>query len=154
MLYCLSPVRCVCSSSQWCVMWLTKNKYHKYNRGWQGQSLWLPSPLTLPHLFPTNSRKNETSQTHIQLLQLFIALFSPAFASSANATPEFEGRGGEELGTELSNTLYKVFNNKRSVDLKSLCISEGEHCWVLYVDVLVSGRTVWLSIHIIRLPCF
>lgn len=59
--------------------------------------------------------------------------------SSANATPEFEGRGGDELGTELSNTLYKVFNNKHSVDLKSLCISAGEHCWVLYVDVLVSA---------------
>ncbi|KAM9383756.1 exosome complex component RRP42 [Pholidichthys leucotaenia] len=56
---------------------------------------------------------------------------------SANATPEFEGRGGEELGTELSNTLYKVFNNKNSVALKSLCISAGEHCWVLYVDVLL-----------------
>lgn len=60
--------------------------------------------------------------------------------SSANATPEFEGRGGEELGMELSNTLYKAFNNKHSVDLKSLCISPGEHCWVLYVDVLVSGN--------------
>lgn len=60
------------------------------------------------------------------------------FFSSANATPEFEGRGGEELGTKLSNTLYKVFNNKRSIDLKSLCICAGEHCWVLYVDVLVS----------------
>uniref|UniRef100_A0A3Q2WWE9 Ribosomal RNA-processing protein 42 n=1 Tax=Haplochromis burtoni TaxID=8153 RepID=A0A3Q2WWE9_HAPBU len=56
---------------------------------------------------------------------------------SANATPEFEGRGGEELGTKLSNTLYKVFNNKRSIDLKSLCICAGEHCWVLYVDVLL-----------------
>ncbi|KAM8885052.1 exosome complex component RRP42 isoform 1-T1 [Synchiropus picturatus] len=56
---------------------------------------------------------------------------------SANATPEFEGRGGEELGTELSNTLYKVFNNKHCLDLKSLCISAREHCWVLYVDVLL-----------------
>ncbi|TNN27535.1 Exosome complex component RRP42 [Liparis tanakae] len=63
--------------------------------------------------------------------------FLPLIISSANATPEFEGRGGEELGTELSNTLYKVFNNKHSVDLKSLCISAGEHCWVLYVDVLL-----------------
>lgn len=70
---------------------------------------------------------------------MLIRLFSPSVTSSANATPEFEGRGGEELGTELSNTLYKVFNNKHSVDLKSLCISAGEHCWVLYVDVLVSG---------------
>ena len=38
---------------------------------------------------------------------------------------------------ELTNTLYRVFNNKRSVDLASLCISPGEHCWLLYVDVLV-----------------
>ncbi|KAI2653096.1 Exosome complex component RRP42 [Labeo rohita] len=56
---------------------------------------------------------------------------------SANATPEFEGRGGEELGVELSNTLYKVFNNRHSVDLRSLCICPGENCWVLYVDVLL-----------------
>uniref|UniRef100_A0A8C2H4X7 Exosome component 7 n=1 Tax=Cyprinus carpio TaxID=7962 RepID=A0A8C2H4X7_CYPCA len=56
---------------------------------------------------------------------------------SANATPEFEGRGGEELGVELSNTLYKVFNNRQSVDLRSLCICPGENCWVLYVDVLL-----------------
>uniref|UniRef100_A0A1A8ABQ8 Ribosomal RNA-processing protein 42 n=1 Tax=Nothobranchius furzeri TaxID=105023 RepID=A0A1A8ABQ8_NOTFU len=57
--------------------------------------------------------------------------------SSANATPEFEGRGGEELGTNLSNVLYKVFSNKHSLDLHSLSISPGEHCWVLYVDVLL-----------------
>ncbi|TTP27309.1 Exosome complex exonuclease RRP42 [Bagarius yarrelli] len=56
---------------------------------------------------------------------------------SANATPEFEGRGGEELGVELSNSLYKVFNNYHSLDLRRLCICPGEHCWVLYVDVLV-----------------
>ncbi|MEE6510560.1 hypothetical protein FKM82_030439 [Ascaphus truei] len=56
---------------------------------------------------------------------------------SANATPEFEGRGGEELGTEIANTLYKIFDNKSSIDLESLCIEAGEHCWVLYVDVLL-----------------
>lgn len=63
----------------------------------------------------------------------------PLCFSSANATPEFEGRGGEELGVELSNNLYKVFNNRQSLDLRSLCICPGEHCWVLYVDVLVSS---------------
>lgn len=57
--------------------------------------------------------------------------------SSASATPEFEGRGGDDLGTEIANTLYRIFNNKSSIDLKSLCISPREHCWVLYVDVLV-----------------
>ncbi|NXT02273.1 EXOS7 protein, partial [Jacana jacana] len=56
---------------------------------------------------------------------------------SANATPEFEGRGGEELGTEIANTLYRVFSCESSVDLKSLCINPREHCWVLYVDVLL-----------------
>ncbi|XP_072577198.1 exosome complex component RRP42 isoform X2 [Vulpes vulpes] len=57
--------------------------------------------------------------------------------SSANATPEFEGRGGDDLGTEIANTLYRIFNNKSSIDLKSLCISPREHCWILYVDVLL-----------------
>lgn len=71
-------------------------------------------------------------------------------ASSANATPEFEGRGGEGLGTELSNTLYRVFNNKGSIDLQRLCISPGEHCWVLYVDVLVSDA---LAIFRVRIRC-
>ncbi|XP_062975908.1 exosome complex component RRP42 [Elgaria multicarinata webbii] len=56
---------------------------------------------------------------------------------SANATPEFEGRGGEELGTEIANTLYRIFNNESSIDLKLLCINAREHCWVLYVDVLL-----------------
>ena len=74
--------------------------------------------------------------------------------SSANATPEFEGRGGEGLGIELSNTLVKVFSNKHCLDLKSLCISPGENCWVLYVDVLVS-KTVGVS-QVLQLvgPCF
>ncbi|KAF6099258.1 exosome component 7 [Phyllostomus discolor] len=56
---------------------------------------------------------------------------------SANATPEFEGRGGDDLGTEIANTLYRIFHNKSSVDLEALCISPREHCWVLYVDVLL-----------------
>lgn len=61
-----------------------------------------------------------------------------SLSSSANATPEFEGRGGEELGTEITSTFYTVFSSENSVDLKSLCINPREHCWVLYVDVLVS----------------
>ncbi|XP_039192048.1 exosome complex component RRP42 isoform X1 [Crotalus tigris] len=56
---------------------------------------------------------------------------------SANATPEFEGRGGEELGTEIANTLYRIFNNESSIDLKTLCINPRQHCWILYVDVLL-----------------
>uniref|UniRef100_A0A8C5RSA3 Ribosomal RNA-processing protein 42 n=1 Tax=Laticauda laticaudata TaxID=8630 RepID=A0A8C5RSA3_LATLA len=57
--------------------------------------------------------------------------------SSANATPEFEGRGGEELGTEITNTLYRIFNNESSINLKTLCINPRQYCWILYVDVLL-----------------
>uniref|UniRef100_A0A8B9VLB5 Ribosomal RNA-processing protein 42 n=1 Tax=Anas zonorhyncha TaxID=75864 RepID=A0A8B9VLB5_9AVES len=67
----------------------------------------------------------------------FLFFFPLSLSSSANATPEFEGRGGEELGTEIANTLYRVFSSEGSVDLKSLCINPREHCWVLYVDVLL-----------------
>ncbi|KAG8139365.1 putative Exosome complex component RRP42-like protein, partial [Naja naja] len=56
---------------------------------------------------------------------------------SANATPEFEGRGGEELSTEITNILYRMFNNESSINLKTLCINPRQHCWILYVDVLL-----------------
>lgn len=77
---------------------------------------------------------------HIQ--DAFKIHFPPFLFSSANATPEFEGRGGEELGTEIANTLYRIFNNESSIDLKSLCVHPREHCWGLYVDVLVSETSV------------
>ncbi|KAI1242915.1 hypothetical protein IHE44_0000474 [Lamprotornis superbus] len=57
--------------------------------------------------------------------------------NSSSNSPELEGRGGEELGTDIANTLYRVFSCENSVDLKSLCINPKEHCWVLYVDVLL-----------------
>ncbi|XP_046842125.1 exosome complex component RRP42-like [Xenia sp. Carnegie-2017] len=56
---------------------------------------------------------------------------------SANASPKFEGRGGEELSSELSRILDKAFSNKSAIDLKSLSIVSGQQCWVLYVDALV-----------------
>ena len=56
---------------------------------------------------------------------------------SANATPEFEGRGGEALATEMSRTLAHAYNDKRVFDLAALSILPGKHCWILYVDILV-----------------
>jgi hypothetical protein len=58
--------------------------------------------------------------------------------SSANATPEFEGRGGETLATEITSILMRAYNSASVLDLKSLCIIPGEQCWVLYIDVVVS----------------
>eukprot|EP00058_Branchiostoma_floridae_P026891 XP_002612382.1 hypothetical protein BRAFLDRAFT_280121 [Branchiostoma floridae] len=56
---------------------------------------------------------------------------------SANASPEFEGRGGEELAIEVSNALQRIFNSKSTLDLTALCIIPEGQCWVLFVDVLV-----------------
>lgn len=56
---------------------------------------------------------------------------------SANATPEFEGRGGEELGTEIAHMLSKAYSSSQAFDLKRLCILDHKQCWKLYVDILV-----------------
>ncbi|XP_046687803.1 exosome complex component RRP42-like [Homalodisca vitripennis] len=53
---------------------------------------------------------------------------------SANATPEFEGRGGEELATEISNSLARAY---ALFPLEKLCILQGLQCWKLYADILV-----------------
>ncbi|XP_050671091.1 exosome complex component RRP42 [Leptidea sinapis] len=56
---------------------------------------------------------------------------------SANATPEFEGRGGEQLATRISNMLQKAYHSSQAFDLTQLCIFEGKQCWKLYVDILI-----------------
>lgn len=56
---------------------------------------------------------------------------------SANATPEFEGRGGEELANEIRGTLEAAYASARALDLRRLCIVPRQYCWKLYVDVLI-----------------
>ncbi|XP_072945632.1 exosome complex component RRP42 [Epargyreus clarus] len=56
---------------------------------------------------------------------------------SANATPEFEGRGGEQLAYCISNMLKEAFHSRQAFDLKQLCILKGKQCWKLYVDILI-----------------
>lgn len=58
-------------------------------------------------------------------------------ASSANATPQFEGRGGESLALELADTLRNAYEAPQAFDLRSLCILPNSQCWKLYVDILV-----------------
>lgn len=54
---------------------------------------------------------------------------------SANASPKFEGRGGEDLAQEI----VFVLNNAilPAIDRKALCISEGHKVWIIYIDVLI-----------------
>ncbi|XP_011306397.1 exosome complex exonuclease RRP42 isoform X2 [Fopius arisanus] len=56
---------------------------------------------------------------------------------SANATPEFEGKGGEELGSEISNVLTNAYQSSNGLDLTMLCILPHKKCWKMYIDVLI-----------------
>jgi len=57
--------------------------------------------------------------------------------SSANANPKFEGRGGEELANDIASMLSQAYGDKNTLDMRKLCIADGQHCWILYIDVLV-----------------
>ena len=76
--------------------------------------------------------------------------FPPKFCSSANASPEFEGRGGEELAGDLAKALERAYRNKSAIDRGSLCIIPGQQCWVLYIDALVTLTTI--IYHQLRIP--
>lgn len=52
---------------------------------------------------------------------------------SANASLDFEGRGGEELALEISNCLSIAYSSSNAFDLKSLCILPKHQCWKLFV---------------------
>ncbi|XP_045492604.1 exosome complex component RRP42 [Colias croceus] len=56
---------------------------------------------------------------------------------SANATPEFEGRGGEQLASTISNMLQRAYQSSQAFNLTQLCIFEGKQCWKLYIDILI-----------------
>jgi len=55
---------------------------------------------------------------------------------SANASPVFEGRGGDNLALDIKGALTRTFCSG-VLDLKSLCIIPGKTCWVLYIDALI-----------------
>ncbi|KAG7203192.1 hypothetical protein KM043_010299 [Ampulex compressa] len=56
---------------------------------------------------------------------------------SANATPAFEGKGGDNLATEISNILTIAYQTRDAIDLRKLCILPHQKCWKIYVDILI-----------------
>ncbi|KAH9613966.1 hypothetical protein KSS87_006783 [Heliosperma pusillum] len=61
---------------------------------------------------------------------------------SATAAPMYQGKGGEELSSELALALQRGLLGSKSgagagIDLSSLCIVEAKTCWDLYIDCLV-----------------
>jgi len=56
---------------------------------------------------------------------------------SPTASPEFEGRGGDELSETICRILHSAYVKSGTIDLKSLCILKGKYCRVIGVDILV-----------------
>ncbi|XP_020798369.1 exosome complex exonuclease RRP42-like [Drosophila serrata] len=56
---------------------------------------------------------------------------------SANATPEFEGRGGSDLAQELVLSLQNAYESPLAFDYRTLCLIPGQQCWKLYIDILI-----------------
>lgn len=81
---------------------------------------------------------------------------------SANATPAFEGRGGESLATSISRLLARAYSCPGAIDLASLVVLPGSSCWTLYCDILVLemggnlcdavSMAVKAALHSTRLP--
>ena len=66
---------------------------------------------------------------------------------SANATPEFEGRGGNELATEISRTLSRAYRDPQVFDLKSLCLLPGRQVYILR-DLAPSLKAILSKVYI------
>ncbi|KAH8258490.1 hypothetical protein KR038_012128 [Drosophila bunnanda] len=56
---------------------------------------------------------------------------------SANATPEFEGRGGSDLAQELVLSLQNAYESPLAFDYRTLCLIPGQQCWKLFIDILI-----------------
>jgi len=68
---------------------------------------------------------------------------------SAIASPEFAGRGGNDLGEDLANVFYSAYDNDEVLpELNKNCIISPSHMWSIYVYVVVlkcGGNVVYTS---------
>ncbi|PAV79621.1 hypothetical protein WR25_17268 [Diploscapter pachys] len=56
---------------------------------------------------------------------------------SANATPQFEGKGGNEFADEIACALRTAYSNDYVVpDFEKLAVSPS-HVWILHVDIVI-----------------
>ncbi|KAK2723255.1 exosome complex exonuclease RRP42-like [Artemia franciscana] len=56
---------------------------------------------------------------------------------SANATPEFEGRGGNEFGNLIAQHLSRAYGHPSVLDLETLCVVPEKYSWKIFVDILI-----------------
>lgn len=71
----------------------------------------------------------DTCAPHLGKLDFFIDC-------SAHANPEFQGRGGEQVASQIVNILSNLYSS-HNFDLSSLCIVEAKKCWHVYIDIVL-----------------
>ena len=50
------------------------------------------------------------------------------------SNPEFESGPPDEWAIELARVIDRGIRESKAIDLKKLCIREGELCWVIFID--------------------
>jgi exosome complex RNA-binding protein Rrp42 (RNase PH superfamily) len=56
---------------------------------------------------------------------------------SANASPKFAGRGGNEIAEEMAKALYTAYDHENAVPEMRKLILSPTHFWTIYVDALI-----------------
>jgi len=59
---------------------------------------------------------------------------------SAMADPTFGAGPPDETSIELSRVVDRGIRESKGIDFKSLCVKEGEHIWVAFVDVYIMNN--------------
>lgn len=87
----------------------------------------------------TTNRQREAHRDVIPvtLEPFFACAINVLVISPAGASPEFEGRGGDDVSNTISHTLAQVYDHSSALDLPSLCIVPDQQCWILFVDAVV-----------------
>lgn len=66
---------------------------------------------------------------------LFIFYYLPS--SCPSASPEYEGRGADDLNIKLASVIEQLMLSSDFINLSSLCLIPKRQCWILYIDALV-----------------
>ena len=62
------------------------------------------------------------------------AEFSPV------ASPEFEPGPPNEYATELARVVDRGIREAKAIDMKKLCIKEGEKVWMVFIDIYIQNH--------------
>lgn len=100
---------------------------------------------------PSSGRVHVSVEWYLPFISLCLRLLLiDSVTSCPSASPEFEGRGADELNVELARFTERYLKAPGALNLHGLTLIPGRQCWVLYVDIMVleSGGNLFDSISV------